>query len=261
LSRLEGKRVLISGASSGIGLACARFFATRQCHLYLCARRLERLDPLKTELSLATAGEVEIHRLDVRSRVDVEQYVADLHARGKTPDILINSAGLSRGLEPFHQGHIEDWEEMIDTNVKGLLYLSRAVLPLMIERNSGHVIHIGSVAGDIVYPGGNVYAATKFAVKALNEAMNLDAVGTKVRISSVDPGMVETEFSEVRFHGDEDRARRVYQGLRPLSAADVAEVVGFVAEAPEHVNVMRTLLYPTDQRSPYVLHREAPPAP
>jgi len=261
LSRLEGKRVLISGASSGIGLACARFFASRGCHLYLCARRLDRLELLKEELSASSAGEVEVRALDVRSRSDVEQYVADLLSTDRAPDILINNAGLSRGLEPFHRGRVEDWEEMIDTNVKGLLYFSRSVLPAMIERNSGHVIHIGSVAGDIVYPGGNVYAATKFAVKALNEAMNLDAVGTRVRISSVDPGMVETEFSEVRFHGDEDRARKVYQGLTPLSAADVAEVVGFVAEAPEHVNVMRTLLYPTDQRSPYVLHREDRPAP
>jgi 3-hydroxy acid dehydrogenase / malonic semialdehyde reductase len=256
LNRLQGKLVLITGASAGIGAACARAFAARGARLLLSARRFSRLEALRDELQGAHGTEVHIEKLDVRDRGGVESYVAHLLSHGLVPDILVNNAGLSRGLEPLHEGRVEDWEEMIDTNVKGLLYMSRAILPLMVERNSGHVIHIGSTAGDIVYPGGNVYNATKFAVKALNQGMNLDVVGTRIRISSVDPGLVETEFSRVRFHGDEERAAGVYRGYTPLTADDVADVVCYVAGAPEHVNLMRTVVYPTDQRNPYVLHRE-----
>jgi 3-hydroxy acid dehydrogenase / malonic semialdehyde reductase len=261
LNRLEGKLVLITGASAGIGAACARAFAQRGAHLLLSARRSSRLEALRDELQGAHDRHVDVEALDVRDRAAVERYVARLVAEDRVPDILVSNAGLSRGLEPFHRGRVEDWEEMIDTNVKGLLYMSRAVLPLMVERNSGHVIHLGSTAGDIVYPGGNVYNATKFAVRALTQGMNLDVVGTRVRISSVDPGMVETEFSRVRFHGDDERAARVYQGLTPLTAEDVADVVCYVAGAPEHVNLLRTVVYPTDQRNPYVVHRETSPEP
>ena len=172
------------------------------------------------------------------------------------PDILLNNAGLARGLSPIHEGEIDDWEEMIDTNVKGLLYLTRAILPLMVERDQGHIINIGSTAGRWVYPGGNVYNATKFAVYALNEAMNIDLVGTKIRVSGVDPGATDTEFSKVRFHGDEDRAQKVHEGYTPLTAEDIADVVCYVANAPAHVNVLQVVLECTAQRSAAVLHRE-----
>lgn len=260
MNRLEEKLVLITGASAGIGAACARAFAARGARLLVSARRVHRLESLRDEVEGAHGTEVHVQELDVRDRAAVERYVSDLQERDRIPDVLVNNAGLSRGLEPLHQGRVEDWEEMIDTNVKGLLYMSRAVLPWMVQRNSGHVIHIGSTAGDIVYPGGNVYNATKFAVKALTQGMNLDVVGTRVRISSVDPGLVETEFSRVRFHGDEERAAGVYRGYTPLTPEDVADVVCYVAGAPEHVNLLRTVVYPTDQRNPYVLHRETSPA-
>lgn len=252
---------MITGASSGIGEACARAFASSGCSLLLSARRRERLEELAKDLRDQHTIDVAIERLDVRDRAAVERHVAALAAAGQSPDILVNNAGLSRDLLPIHEGRVDGWEEMIDTNVKGLLYITRAVLPHMVERNAGHVIQVGSVAGEIVYPGGNVYNATKFAVRALNEAMNLDVAGTRVRISSVDPGLVETEFSEVRFRGDQDRADDVYRGTTPLSPADVADVVRYVANAPDHVNVHRVLVYPTDQRSPWVLHRDEPGTP
>jgi 3-hydroxy acid dehydrogenase / malonic semialdehyde reductase len=260
MNRLQGRRVLITGASSGIGEACARTFAAAGAHLLLSARRLPRLRSLEGELRGAHGVQVDVERLDVRDRAAVDAYVARLFGSDLLPDVLVNNAGLSRGLEPIHQGDVEGWDEMIDTNVKGLLYMTRAVLPHMVERDRGHVIHTGSIAGDTVYPSGNVYNATKFAVKALTEAMSLDLVGTRIRVSSVDPGLVETEFSEVRFHGDRERAAEVYRGYTPLSSRDVADVVLFVANAPAHVNVFRTVVYPTDQRNPYVLHREDPPA-
>jgi len=256
--RLRGSLVLVTGASAGIGAATARAFASSGARLLLAARRLDRIESLADELRRAHGTEVHCRALDVRDRTDVEAWVEELDAAGRLPDILVNNAGLSRGLDPIHTGRIEDWDEMIDTNVKGLLYVSRAVLPHMVDRGSGHVIHVGSIAGDTVYPGGNVYNATKFAVKALTEGMNLDMAGTPIRISSVDPGLVETEFSEVRFHGDTERARAVYQGYTPLSADDVAEVIRYVAAAPPHVNLFRTIVYPTDQRNPYVLHRRDP---
>ncbi len=256
MTPLQGKLALVTGASSGIGQAVARVFAKEGVELLLAARRLDRIEALADELREGHGAGVETRALDVRDRAAVEAWGEALAAAGRVPDILVNNAGLSRDLAPVHRGNVDGWDEMIDTNVKGLLYMTRAILPLMVERGQGHVIHIGSVAGDTVYPGGNVYNATKFAVKALSEAMNLDLVGTQVRMSSVDPGLVETEFSEVRFRGDTERARKVYQGYTPLSADDVAEVVRYVASAPPHVNIFRTIVYPTDQRNAYVLHRE-----
>ncbi len=247
--------MLITGASAGIGRACARAFAASGADLLLSARRFPNLESLRRELTLEHGVDVAIERLDVRDRAGVETYVAKLVVENRLPDILVNNAGLSRDLLPFHEGKVEGWEEMIDTNVKGLLYMSRAIIPHMVARDQGHVIHIGSVAGDTVYPAGNVYNATKFAVRALNEGMNVDLVGTRVRVSSVDPGLVETEFSEVRFRGDRERAQTVYEGYTPLRAEDVADVVHHVANAPEHVNIHRTVVYPTDQRNPYILHR------
>lgn len=252
---LHGSLALITGASAGIGAAVARAFAASGAHLQLAARRREPLEALADALREAHQVDVETRVLDVRDRAAVEGWVDELAAAGRVPRILVNNAGLSRGIEPIHQGKVEGWEEMIDTNVKGLLYMSRAVLRHMVDLGRGHVIHLGSVAGDLVYPGGNVYNATKFAVKALTDGMNLDLAGTPIRISSVDPGLVETEFSEVRFHGDTERARKVYEGLTPLRAEDVAEVVRYVASAPPHVNLFRTVLYPTDQRNVYVVHR------
>lgn len=252
---LSRRRVLITGASAGIGAAIARAFAAEGSHLELGARRMAKLEELAEGLRQEYAIEVNCRRMDVRDRSQVEAWVQDLAREGRIPDILVNNAGLSRDLLPIHEGRPDGWDEMIDTNVKGLLYMTRAILPHMVARDSGHVIHIGSTAGDTVYPGGNVYNATKFAVKALTEGMNLDLVGTRIRVSSVDPGLVETEFSQVRFRGDEERARKVYQGYTPLSPEDVAEVVRYVAAAPPHVNLVRTVVYPTDQRNPYVLHR------
>ncbi len=248
--------VLITGASAGIGEACARAFAREGARLVLAARRRERLEALTPSLLELGAPEVISHTLDVRDRGAVIDWIAQLAASGHIPDVLVNNAGLSRGLSPLHEGEFRDWDEMIDTNVKGLLHVTRVLLPHMIEQGRGHVINLGSTAGHIVYPGGNVYNATKFAVRALTEALNLDLVGTPIRVSSVDPGLVETEFSIVRFRGDEERARRVYEGLEALTAADIAEIVRYVASAPPHVNIVQTVVYPTAQRSPWLIARE-----
>ena len=255
MNRIIGKTAVITGASSGIGEACARAFAERGANLILLARRQNRLEALEEDLP-GNGVHVITRVHDVRDRTAAGAFATDLEDRGMVPDILLNNAGLARGLSPIHEGEIDDWEEMIDTNVKGLLYLTRAILPLMVERDQGHIINIGSTAGRWVYPGGNVYNATKFAVYALNEAMNIDLVGTKIRVSGVDPGATDTEFSKVRFHGDEDRARKVHEGYTPLTAEDIADVVCYVANAPAHVNVLQVVLECTAQRSAAVLHRE-----
>ncbi len=255
MDRIKGKTVLITGASSGIGLACAEAFAQRDASLVLAARRLERLEELRGKLSRRNIS-VRIRRLDVRDRDDVLEFAAELKKDGICPDILVNNAGLSAGLDKLHEGDFEDWDRMIDTNVKGLLNVSRAVIPMMVERNAGHVVNIGSMAGRQVYPGGNVYNATKFAVRALTEGMSVDLLGTKVRVSCVSPGAVHTEFSEVRFHGDRERAVKVYQGYEPLTAADVADAVLYVTNAPERVNVLELLILPTAQRNVYCWQKE-----
>jgi 3-hydroxy acid dehydrogenase / malonic semialdehyde reductase len=252
---LSGRRVLITGASSGIGEACARRFAAEGAELVLWARRLSKLDQLAEEVIGAHGGIVHTAQVDVRDRDAVNQTVAALEEADSVPDVLVNNAGLASGLAPFQEGDPDDWDRMIDTNVRGLLNVTRALLPLMIRRGRGHVINIGSTAGHITYPKGNVYAATKFAVRALTEGMNLDVAGTPVRVSSVDPGFVETEFSIVRFHGDEERARQVYRGFQPLTGADVADAVFYVASAPPHVNVIEMVVVPTAQRNVYVVDR------
>jgi len=255
VNRIAGKRVLITGASAGIGEACARHFAERGAHLLLTARRLARIEALAASLAEAHGVEARADALDVTDREAVERYVDALVADGIAPDILVNSAGKAKGLDKLHEGSLEHWDEMIDTNVKGLLYVTRAVLPHMVERNSGHVIHIGSIAGRWVYPMGAVYNATKFAVRALSEAMNIDLLGTKVRVSSVDPGLTETEFSEVRFDGDAERAAKVYADTTPLTADDVADAVMYVANAPEHVDIFNLVMMATAQRYPGYLDR------
>lgn len=245
----------MTGASSGIGRACARAFAGRGARVILAARRTLALHELAGELAAAGA-EAHARALDVRDPEAVELLERELAAADLVPDVLVNSAGLSRGLDRLQEGSIADWDEMIDTNLKGLLYVTRAFLPHMVERDRGHVVNIGSLAAHMVYPAGNVYGATKHAVRALTHSMSVDLVGTRVRVSTVDPGMVETEFSEVRFHGDAERAARVYRGITPLSAEDVAEAVLWIVDRPEHVNVRDLVLMPVAQRNHYVIHRE-----
>lgn len=245
---LKDSIVFITGATSGIGLACARHFAQQGARLLLAARREERLQEFSTELRTAGTDVVSL-TIDVRNQPAVQQAIDNLPEQWKAIDVLVNNAGLSRGLDTVQEGKLHDWEEMIDTNVKGLLYISRAVLPGMVSRGKGHVINIGSVAGHEVYPKGNVYCATKHAVAALTTGMRLDLLGTGVRVTTVDPGMVETEFSIVRFHGDEERAAAVYRGLTPLTPDDVADAVLYCATRPPHVNIAEMLLFPTAQAS------------
>ncbi len=258
MNRLEGQWILVTGASAGIGEACARRFAESGASLVLWARRLERLETLAADLRDHHAADVEIRQVDVRDRELVALEAAALVESGRVPDILLNNAGLASGFDSIHEGDYEDWDRMIDTNVKGLLNVTREFLPHMVARGTGHVVNIGSTAGHQVYPKGNVYNASKFAVKALTEGINLDVAGTKVRVSSVDPGFVHTEFSRVRFHGDDDRAEGVYQGFDPLTAGDVADCVHFVVTRPPHVNVFDMVLLPTAQRNVYVLDRDDP---
>jgi 3-hydroxy acid dehydrogenase / malonic semialdehyde reductase len=245
----------VTGSSSGIGEACARRLAAEGADLALWARRADRLDRLARDLSREHGVDVQLAAVDVRDRAAVADAVGTLLSAGSAPHILVNNAGLAAGLDLVQEGDFEDWDRMIDTNLKGLLNVTRMVLPAMIAAGRGHVINIGSTAGHMVYPKGNVYNATKFAVTALTEAINLDLAGTPLRVSGVDPGFVETEFSVVRFHGDEERASGVYRGFQPLSADDVADAVAYVANLPPHANVLRLILQPTAQRNAYVVDR------
>jgi len=255
MSGLSDRIVFITGASSGIGAACARAFARAGSRLLIAARRESRLRALEPELIDAGAPAVQRIRLDVRDASAVSAAIAELEEPWRSIEVLVNNAGLSRGLGALHEGRLDDWNEMIDTNVRGLLHVDRAVIPGMVERGHGSVIHIGSIAGRQVYPGGNVYCATKHAVRALTDSLRIDLVGTGVRVSSIDPGMVETEFSDVRFHGDHERAGAVYRGMTPLTGDDVAEVVVFAASRPAHVDLAEVLVLPTDQASAVHLHR------
>ncbi len=254
---LKHKNVFITGASSGIGEACAVAFAREGANLLLAARRREKIEALARNLEDTYGVMTHGFQLDVRNREDVERAVASLPPAWDHIDILVNNAGLSRGLVKLHAGEIQDWEEMIDTNVKGLLYVTRAVLPGMVKRNSGHVINMGSIAGHEVYPNGNVYCASKYAVTAISRGMKMDLLGTNVRVSSVDPGLVETEFSEVRFRGDTARAAAAYQNMTPLKGEDIAEIVVFCATRPPHVDIAQVTVMPTDQASVNHVHRSA----
>jgi serine 3-dehydrogenase len=256
VSRIAGKLILVTGASSGIGAACARRFAAEGADLVLWARRADRLERLAAELGTERRVKVSVAQVDVRDRGAVDRAAEALVRAGRTPDVLINNAGLASGMTKIQEGDPEDWDRMIDTNLKGLLNVTRAILPHMIARGRGHIVNIGSTAGHQTYPMGNVYNATKFGVRALTEGMNLDLAGTPIRVSSVDPGLVETEFSEVRFHGDRQRAKSVYQGLKPLTADDVADTIAYVVNLPEHVNILDLVMMPTAQRNVYVVHRE-----
>jgi len=253
---LKDKIVFVTGASSGIGEATARAFAAEGAKILMCARRVQRIEELAKTLEREHKTLAHTFRLDVRDRAAVDKAVVALPAEWRAIEVLVNNAGLSRGLDKLPGGLVSDWEEMIDANVKGLLYVTRAVVPGMVERGRGHIINIGSIAGREVYPGGNVYCATKFAVKALSSAMRLDLNGTPIRVSEVAPGMVETEFSLVRFHGDAERAAKVYQGLRPLGAGDVADAVVWCATRPLHVNVSEVVIMPTAQASATLVSRK-----
>jgi 3-hydroxy acid dehydrogenase / malonic semialdehyde reductase len=252
---LQNQIVLITGASSGIGTTCARVLAGAGAKLILAARRLERLQQLSDMLSKEFNTETYLLQLDVRDRLAVESAISSLLPTWSDIDILINNAGLSRGLDKLHEGSFEDWEEMIDTNIKGLLYLTRYVVPGMVKRDRGHVVNIGSIAGHQTYPNGNVYCGTKAAVKAISEGLKQDLLGTQIRVTSVDPGMVETEFSEVRFHGDNERAKKVYQGVTPLTPDDVADVIFFCVTRSPHVNINEVVLMPVDQASATLVNR------
>jgi len=246
---------LITGASSGFGRAVARRFAAAGWRLVLAARRMERLEELREELGGAAA--MHLWSLDVRDREAVFAGVAALPKEFAAVDLLVNNAGLALGLEPAWRADLDEWERMIDTNVKGVIYLTRAVLPGMVERNRGHVVTIGSTAGNWPYPGGNVYGGTKAFVQQFARNLRGDLLGTAVRVTNIEPGMAQTEFSTVRFQGDESRAAQVYRGTRPLTAEDVAEVVHFVATLPAHVNVNTLELMSIDQAwGPYAVHRQ-----
>lgn len=239
--------VLVTGASAGIGEATARAFAAAGARLILTARRADRLEALAAELRQRHGTASHTIQLDVRNAGVVTRMLEDLPPEWSEIDVLVNNAGLSRGLEPVHEGSIADWDEMVDTNIKGLLYVTRAVVPGMVARRRGHVINIGSIAGREVYPGGAVYCATKHAVAAITRGLRIDLLGTSVRVSSIDPGMVETEFSIVRFHGDRERAAGVYEGVQPLTAEDVADAIVYAATRPQHVNVDEILVMATAQ--------------
>ena len=249
------KTVLITGATSGIGLACARRFAQNGDRLILNGRNAQRLADIQAELQ---AGGTEVLTLcfDVRDREAATACIRSLTRDWQGIDVLVNNAGLALGLEPEYEGSEEDWETMIDTNIKGLLTMTRLVVPGMIERGRGHVINVGSVAGDAAYADGAVYCATKAAVKALTDGLRIDVAGTPVRVTNLKPGLVETNFSRTRFHGDEDRAARVYQGITPLTGDDIADVAVYAANAPEHVQIAEVLILATHQASASLIVRQ-----
>ena len=254
---LKDRVVFITGASAGIGAACARAFAAEGARLLLAARRVERLETLQAELEQAGAPAVYNLRLDVQDRAGVESAIAALPEEWGAVEVLVNNAGLSRGLDKVWEGKPQDWEEMIDTNVKGMLWVTRAVVPGMLERGRGHVINLGSTAQEIAYPGGSVYCGTKAAVKLINDGLREDLLGTPVRVTSVDPGMVETEFSEVRFRGDKERAAKVYKGVTPLTPDDIADAIVWAATRPVHVNIAHVLMTTIDQANSLLFNRKA----
>ncbi|MGB6130794.1 MAG: SDR family NAD(P)-dependent oxidoreductase [Acidobacteriaceae bacterium] len=253
---LKNQIVFITGASAGIGAACARAFAAEGARLLLAARRVDRLEALEVDLLEAGASAVHAFRLDVQDRAEVERALGELPEEWRAIDVLVNNAGLSRGLDKLWEGKPQDWEEMIDTNVKGMLWVSRVVVAGMVARSRGHVVNLGSTAGELAYPGGNVYCGTKAAVKLINDGLRQDLLGTPVRVTSIDPGMVETEFSEVRFRGDTARASKVYQNIAPLTPDDVADAVVWAVTRAPHVNIAHVLMTPTDQANSLMFNRK-----
>jgi NADP-dependent 3-hydroxy acid dehydrogenase YdfG len=250
---MNNKTALITGATSGIGRATARLFAKNGINLILCGRRQDRLDALTSELQSQT----KVHTLnfDVRNKTAVAEQIERIPKAFSTIDILINNAGNAHGLDTFQDASIEDWDAMIDINVKGLLYVSKAIVPHMIAKKSGHIINIGSTAGKEVYPKGNVYCASKFAVDAINQGMRQDLNGLGIKVGSINPGLVETEFSEVRFKNDTNRAEKVYQGFTPLKPEDIAEIIWFAVTRPPHVNIADLTVMCLDQASSTIVHK------
>ena len=255
MSRISGRTVLITGASSGIGEACARRLAQEGANLILWARREQRLKDMRAEMS-RLGVEIITAAVDVRERERVNAEAEWLSATDNVPDVVLNNAGLARGFSKLQEGDAEDWDEMLDTNVKGLLNVSRALLPLMIRQGRGHIVNMGSTAAHLTYPHGNVYAATKAAVRSLSDGMNLDLAGTPLKVTCIDAGFVETEFSIVRFRGDQERAKNVYKGFRPLTADDLAETISYVVNLPPHVNILDLIIVPTQQRNIYVVDKK-----
>ncbi|GBD90205.1 NADP-dependent 3-hydroxy acid dehydrogenase YdfG [bacterium BMS3Abin04] len=251
---LKNKTVFITGASSGIGKACAEEFAEKRANLILCARRKNLIDELAEKLKEKT--KVFTIKLDVRNNNEVQKVVESLPEEWKSIDILINNAGLGRGLNKLYEDNVEGWEEMINTNIKGLLYVTRVIVPGMVNRGKGHVINIGSIAGHEAYPGGGVYCATKHAVNAITKSLRMDVLDKGIRVSTVDPGMVETNFSNVRFYGDEERAKNTYKGLTPLTGKDIAEAVVFCATRPPHANINEIIIMPSVQANTFVTSRK-----
>ena len=249
------KTVLITGATSGIGLACAKRFAENGDRLILTGRNEQRLAEISRQL-VEKGTQVLTLVFDVRDREKARTMIHDLPAEWQTIDVLVNNAGLALGLEPEYQGNYDDWETMIDTNIKGLLNMTRLVVPGMVERNCGHIINIGSVAGDAAYAGGNVYCATKAAVKALTDGLRIDVADTAIRVTNLKPGLVETNFSNTRFHGDNERAANVYKGIKPLTGDDIADVAVYAANAPAHVQIAEVLILATHQASGSVIVRK-----
>ena len=249
------KIVLVTGATSGIGLACARKFAENGDKLILTGRNEQRLAEIRKEL-VEKGAEVLTLAFDVRDREKASRYIGQLPAEWQEIDVLVNNAGLALGLEPEYEGNPDEWETMIDTNIKGLLTMTRLVVPGMVKRNKGHIINIGSVAGDAAYAGGNVYCATKAAVKALSDGLRIDVANTAIRVTNLKPGLVKTNFSNIRFHGDNDRAANVYKGIQPLTGDDIADVAVYAANAPAHVQIAEVLILATHQANGSVIVRE-----
>lgn len=244
---MQKRIALITGATSGIGEATARLLATHNFDLILCGRRRERLETLQQEL----AGQTKVTTLsfDVRDHADVQRAIASLPAEWRNIDVLVNNAGNAHGLDPIQTGSLADWDAMIDINVKGLLYVSKEVIPVMTGRQSGHIINLGSIAGKEVYPNGNVYCASKYAVDALTQGMRMDLNAYGIKVTSINPGLVETEFSLVRFKGDETKASTPYKGMTPLRGADIADIILYVLQAPPHVVLADITVFPTAQAS------------
>lgn len=252
----SGQWALITGASAGFGKAIAEKLAAQRFNLIICARRIERLTAIQRDLESKYNVTVIPLDFDISKHAEVKAALEKNAHLTEKVSVLINNAGLAKGVEPIHQGQTSDWDVMIDTNIKGLLYVTRAVLPGMVARKTGHVVNIGSVAGRWVYPGGAVYSATKFAVRAINDSIRMDLMGTGIRVTNIEPGMAETEFSEVRL-GDAEKAKAIYRGMKPLSAEDIADTVSWCLSRPAHVNIQELVIFPTDQAGvgPSYTHR------
>jgi serine 3-dehydrogenase len=254
--KLEGKTAFITGASSGIGEATARVFAENGCKLILLARRKERLEILSKELMEKFGTQSFLIVENIQNFEALENWITKIPEEFLDIDILVNNAGLARGFDKIYNGSVADWNEMIDTNIKGVLYVTKLLSPIFLRKNSGHIVNIASLAGRQVYPNGNVYCATKFAVKALSESMVIDFNGTNIRVTNIDPGLVETEFSEVRFHGDSERAKQVYRGYTPLTGKDIANIILFIVTLPQHIMIQDILVTPTAQATATIVHKE-----